>query len=485
MNRNADFPPRTQPFWRRLAAPPVPQIGTALVLLLLYLFGVYHWIRFFRHGNLSFKAYDWEKEYTYLAVFQQALREGRLPFHISKGFHYTNQFLGLPETLLSPQVLLVPFLPVGQFIVANILLLYTVGCVGCLLIAHRYRLGLLPFTALFLLFHFNGYITAHLSVGHLMWSGYFLLPFFALYVLELVEERRAGRLTALKLAFVLFAMILQGAFHMVIWCWMFLGLLYLFNPRLWRAGLVVFGFSLALAFFRLLPAAVVFWNFKAYYFLSGYPSLTDLLDAFLVLRDHNGPIIGGFEGMGWWEYDLYIGVLGFAFLVYFGIYRRFDRDPDHARYRYEALDMPLALMAFLSVNHFYAFVAALPLPLFNSERAASRFIIIPVVLLMVIATIRLQRLLEKKASLKVNVLLIAALLQTLFCLAMHSYHWRLAPLEREFQWKQVDLQVSIIDQYDPVYKAAVSGSAAVSLAALVVWAWCFWRWRKPTNASTV
>jgi hypothetical protein len=456
-----------------LVAGPVAWHPLMIVAVLagLYILGCYHWVRFFHHGSMSFKAYDWSKEWTYFAVFQQALSQGQVPFHISQPFHYTHRFLGLPETLLSPQILLVPFLRVDHFILMNTLLLYSAGFVGLNWLRRRYRLGLLAFTALFLLFNFNGYITSHLAVGHSMWNGYFLLPFYVFFVLELIEAQVPARLTSLKLALVLFAMMLQGSFHMVIWCWLFLGLLVICNPRYWRAGLAALGWSGALCLFRLVPAAVTFWGFKEYTFISGYPSLADLFDALVIMKDHRAPQIGGmFGALGWWEYDVYVGLLGFAGLVYFGVYRRFDRSGALCAWRYAELDLPLLFMTVLSINYWYAFIAKLPIPLFNGERVASRFFIIPMVLLMVLAAMRMQRVLEaKRLTFKGQALIAVALGQLFFGLAMHSYLWRIGRLERDFRDEVISLNVDIVYLGDPLYKGAVIASALVSLAVLVAW----------------
>ncbi len=52
-------------------------------------------------------------------------------------------------------------------------------------------------------------------------------------------------------------------------------------------------------------------------------------------------------------------------------------------------------MALLSMSYFWAFIAMLPLPLVNSERASSRFLIIPVLLLLVLSCARMQEALDR------------------------------------------------------------------------------------------
>jgi hypothetical protein len=127
-------------------------------------------------------------------------------------------------------MLLAPLMNAGNFVLANTLIMYSVGFIGCLLIRNRYHLSLLPFVFLFLLFNFNGHITSHLSVGHSMWYGYFLLPLFFYFLLELLPPSAKIRVgTSIILAFVLFAIVLQGSFHIFVWCLIFLAILGFFN----------------------------------------------------------------------------------------------------------------------------------------------------------------------------------------------------------------------------------------------------------------
>ncbi len=445
--------------------------------------------------NRTWKNNDWPKEFEYYTVIQEALRTGQVPYHVSKKYHkYTTRFLGLAETCLSPQVLLLGMpdlhlfghtvtIKVGKFIVFNVCLLYTIGFLGCLALRRRYGLGLLPFTVLFLLFNFSGHITSHMAVGHSMWIGYFLLPFFCLYVLQLVEGEHAW-LTGLKLALVLFVMELQGSFHMVDWCWMFLLLLTLAGRRYCLPVAVAVVGSGMLAFFRLFPMAYTFWGFKdpEYSFLSGYSTLKDLLDAFIVIREDTYPWTGGIFGhLGWWEYDVYTGVLGLGLLVYFGVWKRFDRGPALAAYQYPDLDLPLALMAILSLSYFFAPVSLLPLPLFNGERVSSRFLIIPLVMLMVISAIRGQRWLEHaRLTPRHWLFVLAGLAQLAFALLTHSATWCIE--EMELHWPQIwygekdpVITITIEHQDDPTYVAVVWASAAYSLFALAVWLALFWR----------
>jgi hypothetical protein len=467
-----------------------PVLRNSLNVILLgglYALGIIHWLWFFNGGKLTLQSFDWPKEVMFLEVLQESLQEGRIPFHIQVSQHYQEEFshlrhgrfLGLPETLLSPQILLLPFMKLSRFILVHNLILYSLGFLGSLLIRKRFGISLIPFAVFFVLFNFNGYITAHLGAGHAMWSGYFLLPFFGLYVLEALEDP-SSYLPALKLALTLFAMLLQGSFHMVNWCWMFVGLVILFNPRWWKQGFFVLGFSGFLAAFRLIPTAIAFWGFRDYFFIGGYPTLADLLDAFLVIRDSSFYWPAGmFNVARWWEYDLYVGMLGLAMMAYFGIYKRFDRNPIFESNRYAALDMPLVILAFLALQDFYAVIYNLPIPLLNSERVSSRFMIVPVVLVLLLATIRMQRLWENENfGWKGSVVFGIGIVEMFFALVTHSSVWNIARMDNMEQshWHQLEKAI-VVEQSDPVYYWGVIVSLVISVLAMMIWSWLRWRFR--------
>ena len=159
----------------------LPKRSKWLIALLLsgcYLLGVLHWTIFFNQGDFGLTFHDWPKEARVYATLQTAIRSGEIPTHTSTATIAGDRFLANPEVILSPQIILLKWFEPSKFLYLNTLLLFSTGFLGLTLLARKLRLGLWSFLLLFLLFNFNGHLTAHLAVGHSMWMGYFLLPFF-------------------------------------------------------------------------------------------------------------------------------------------------------------------------------------------------------------------------------------------------------------------------------------------------------------------
>lgn len=452
------------------------------VLASLFGLGLLHWLYVFGFltpgfAGMTFTVADWPKEVRYYVALQQAVTDGRIPWYVSKSIQETRKFLANPEVPWSPEILLLRFCGLWLFVAVKVLAWYAVGFAGLILVRRRYGLSLLPFTVLFLLFAFNGHIVAHLAIGHSMWTGYFLMPFVLLYLDELLETNTPA--APRKLALVLFLMLLQGALHVFVWCLLLLVLAVAFRPPAWKPALLALAWTAALAACRMIPAAVVLFGKTEAVFISGYPTATDLLAALVRIRPITYPRQGGLFGtLSWWEYDAYLGVVGLAWLIWFGVVQRFRETEPRP---FAGLEAPIALVALLAMDDLYSAVNRLGIPLLGGERVSSRMLIVPLVFLMLAAARRMQRMLEtsprKRALSKVGVLaavLIAA------SLAAHSHAWSLPVLERSWPAPPHarDLGLAILDprdlaptEKDAAYVWSVGSSAAVTFLALLAAAW--------------
>jgi hypothetical protein len=460
------------------------RIFIAGFIISLYLFGYAHWMLFFNMGaESSFgTAYDWGKEFRYYTVLQEALQKGVIPYHMKKIEHHTDRLLGIPEVIVSPQVILLKYMDVGHFIVANTLLLYTLGFLGCWLLKERYRLSLLPFTVLYVMFNFNGHIISHLGAGHAIWTGYFLLPFFMLLVLRLLEEKNTNYLWA-PLSLLLMGIMLQGCFHLFNWCVILLGLLALCRRELMKTIILAIVAGLLLSSCRLWPAIMTMWNSPNHY-MNGFPTVMDMLYGLIDLRGPDSPIVGGYFGnVGWVECDFYVGAIGLLILVYFGIYLGIKKLPHLDRWRYQDMNLPLALMTMLSFDYFMTIFSLLHIPLAGTERVTTRFFLLPFLFIMLFACIRMEYgFCRLRLGRWMHFFAWAALLKMAFTLLDHSY-----------LWQSIKIKDGVVARYgwDGVNSLAVRGNDAtfkivlnlsfIASATFIVLVAGYWLWSVVTR----
>lgn len=456
--------------------------ATIVVLIILFAVGAVHWAWFVNFGDVTFRIHDWGQEHIYYSVLRQASNTGSIPFHMSMRFHQTDRFMSIPDTNFMPWVLVLPAMSAGKFIMLDLLILYALGFVGTILLMRKYSLSILAFTFFFLIFNFNGHIVAHLAVGHTAWSGYFLLPFLFLFLLEMLEGRATYRMS-LKVAFILFAMMLKGSFHLYTWCLMFLVFLLIFNWKYARTVLVAIVASAVLSAFKLIPAAYTLLG-RQEKFIWSYPTFRDLIDAFVTIRVESPERLRFWGNAGWWELDMYVGLIGLAILVYFGIVLRFSAKGDLRDVKYGAFDLPILLMALFSISYFHAFLTRLPIPLLRGERVATRFVVLPVVALALLSSFRMSRMLQRVGmSLKVWALGIAALAAMALAFLDHSFLWSVSRLERVTQLKVEPPVPGLITRDDPGYKLMVVVGILITLAALIALAFTFVRARLRKNPA--
>ncbi len=436
-------------------------------LAALYLGGILHWGFFFNWGNVPSKLHDWTQTIPYFNFLRRAALHGLLPLHMGSTLVGTDRYIAHPDTLLSPQAYLLRFLTPGPFMLVNTLILFTAGCVGLLLLRRRYRLAPAAFGALFLLFNFNGHITAHLAVGHSEWVGYFLLPFFVLLVLKLVEGETAGWGWVLGVALTLFFMFLQGTFHFVLWCLIFLAGLGVFYPKFIVPAAKAILFTLLLGLIRILPAAIQFIQ-GGPAFISGFTSVTDMFSALAVLHAPSEALSGPFSALPGWEVDTYLGLIGTALLAYFGVYQTLRRSS-----QLKVLLAPALLLAFFSIGRVFQVINRLPLPLTDSERVPSRFLILPVVVLVTFGCIQLQRFLDERsaAGWREQAFSLALLVLLGHDLMQHSRIWRVSKMYTLFTPEKVNVNARVINHPDPVYFAALGIGLAGSLITLGFLIW--------------
>ena len=454
-------------------------------LVALYLAGVVLWGYFFSWGNFNLTFRDWAYiTGPRLAILRDALIQGIPPLHISDSYaleEISDRFLAIPDQILSPQVILLRFLPIeslGRFVVGNVLLLYSLGYAGLLFLRRRFSLSLLPFTILFVLFNFNGHILAHLAIGHATWGGYFLFPWFAIFVFQLVEGER-GWTWITKMALLMVAIILQGSFHQFVWALIFLTLLAVAKREYF---LTVSGgalFAVLISLFRLLPPVILLGQFDNEFF-SGYPTLADLWQSLVTIYPTDTKLSYAWIGtsIGYWEFNLYIGLAGAIFLIYFGIWRWLRARDDH--FGFQSLALPVLGLVVLSIGRIFEILRHAPIPLLDGERVSSRIISLPFVFILIFAVIFFKDCLDRPHRNLTLVYLIigSALIINLNDLWQNYRIWRVAEVVRHLQEAGfVPLDWIVANHPDPPYLGLILAGAFLSLVSLGILLFFTWRSR--------
>ncbi len=455
----------------------------AVWLLGLYIAGLFWFWIFFQKGTFSMEFEDWSQiTAPRLQFLRVALKEGQLPLHISedKTFHNaTTRYLSVPDTLISPQLVLLYWLPIQWFAIADVWILYTLGFVGLLVLRARFRLSLIPFTALCFLFNFNGHILAHFAVGHFSWGGYFLFPWFAWLIYRLLDGVRGWAWT-LGMAAVLFIIWLQGSFHQFVWLLMLLGLVGVLVPRTFWTVLRAAVFTLLLSAFRLLPAILINGVYVGS-FDNGYPTLAMIWDYLVKFTVPNEPTnyfyMGTGPRIGSWEMTTFVGLTGALFLIYFGVYRGLLA----RQAPFRELALPLGVILVLSTGSFYFLLDSLDIPLITGERVTSRMISVVLVFALIAAAERFQRWLDgsdRKPFLAAGSLLAFSMVGMDLWLNLNV--WRITHAAAYFQWVMYDKNVWFVrnDWSDTVYLWMVFGGLAITVLTFIVLASLAWRERR-------
>lgn len=439
--------------------------GFRLFLSILFLTGIIFWLLYLHSDHVFYLNHDWPNINFYLGTLSQAIRTIQLPWHTQTLVQGTDRFLANPETILSPQILLLALLSPKQFVLVNSILLYTIGFLGLCRLGRFYSLGAFSFAILFVLFNFNGHLLAHVSVGHYMWLGYFFLPFFVLCVSQIYTGDHTPS-APVYLGLTLLAVVLQGSVHIFAFCLMFLVLALIFNQKQRRTIFWALLFSVLLAACRLWPAALIYF-FQSW--ASGYPTIAQLVGAFTVATLDNQFLI---RETGFWEYNLFVGIVGCIFLVAFGALPLLSQKKLPAQFHAWAL--PILAMCILSIGRIYqSIVEFLQIPYLEVERVPSRFLILPFQFLLLIAVVHFDRWLRAQKNSDAGIFFVIGLFTiSAYELVWNARIWRLHAIGFRFIQDEgfagtIPIS-SLTSKLDPVYFLTVVSAWLITLSVLAL-----------------
>ncbi len=298
-----------------------------------------------------------------------------------------------------------------------------------------------------------------------MWVGYYFLPFFFLLLLKLREDKPRST-WHLWMGLILFGILLQGSIHIFAWCIFYLALVWLVagSGRLPITKAVVL--AVWLGAFRVIPAGLEFWEASARSF-PGFPSFAHLLSGLVTLGLPSDPVQGALSR---WEYDMYLGVVGFLLLLYFGLYLYVrDQSPaDQLKANFFVYFFPASVFSVLSLGSIYTLVRQIPLPLISHERVPSRFLIMTAVTLIVLASLKGQEWLSsRERSAPEGLAYLALFLILVHDLVQHARIWRVELIKDIFPATPLATDLQIVREADPSYLFTLGIAASLSGIALM------------------
>jgi len=445
-----------------------------LCIVALYAVGVFFWGNFLNWTNTPLDFEDWGIiNSPRLDFYGDMFRENKLPLHMVypkiEGQEHplhrlTDRYLAIPDVITTPQILLLKFLNINQFVYIDILINFTVATLGLLWFRQKYKLSLLAYGILFLLFNFNGYIQAHYAIGHITWGGYFLFPSFVALVIQFVEGQ-PNWMWVTKVSFLLCYMVLVGSQHHFTWILIFLGILALVCWDKLKWILAAGFFAGMLSAVRLLPPILIIshvYDEGGNRLLPGYPTIVDVFRslAILVQPGEQNFVRSGVIWLMHWEFDIYVGLVGSLFIVYFGMIQWFRNARRHPAL--QKLFLPTLVVFILTVGNLYGFLRKFHIPLLDGERVPSRMIGLPLAVIILIAAIYFQNWLDEKP--KINLLFVVLSFSIFILIAndlwAHAVAWQLSAMRTAFGPVQMALAGSSVGNHpdQPYFMVIIWGT---------------------------
>ncbi len=431
---------------------------------------------------------DWYKEIAYLKVISDSIRNKFIPFHVdglNEIVHASNKFLGSPIYTLSPQILLLNFISVNSFILLNLFLMFSIGLLGLFFISKEFKLSLLPILFLYIFFNFNGYFISKYSYYGASQLGYFILPFVFLGLIKIsnVFNYKKEIAWSIFLGMSLSFLLLQGSLHLYIETLTLILFWAIFNLKKWRLSLTIIFVNFSTSFFRLLPAFLSYGGeanpHASLDGFGGYGNLSIFLESLISVKTH-------FDIPGFWhELSVFISLPFFIMILLFGLFcYLFDRY-NFNKSVWKGMVFPVLLIFIISFHKFKFIILPNFIPLFNAESLTTRYIIIPILFLAIVAAINLNNYIKTNSSKSKNFLFGFMILSSFLLLMNYSRNWRNNLYYSELKWAESlnlkgwhfvsdDIILTVSNNYnDNIYIYSIYLSFLISLFSYTLFIYLF------------
>lgn len=424
------------------------------------------WLDFYGWFQIRVIGHDYRHVANWFFILSDSLRNYEIPFYSGLSNPWNSEyFLGIIDVIYSPLILFNLSLTVK--IILHFIFFLFISFYSVIRFKKYFNLSFDVFIVFSILFYFNGMIVSRLSVGHITFLPYFLLPIYFIFIHEFLEHKNNHIKFSLLFAFI----ISQGGFQIFYMLFIYLGLIVLFNLHLFFKFLKIVILTFLLSAFKILPT---FYSMKTYTtreFAGGIDSFSSLIDSLITsvipMSGYEIEMIGYqiSSNISWHEINFFIGLIGFLILFGFIIYAFINKKMKKI---IETHLKPLLVILFLSYSANYLIFYQLEIPLTNSIRLSSRFFLVFIIMCIFIASISLNHYLKNKSFKIIEKLIFLFLLVSpLFSnLIMNKVERRSLQAISERSNFNYEWRISYLN--DHIYEAIVINAHIISLFTLIV-----------------
>ena len=219
---------------------------------------------------------------------------------------------------------------------------------------------------------------------------------------------------------------------------------------------------------RIIPPAMQMGAFDDD-FLGGYTLLIQVINAFIKIISPENSLNQAKTGavQGWWEFDIFIGipgvlVLAAAVIAWLMVHQR--------RLGFPALIVPVVVLTVFSYQNCYQLMRFFRIPLFSGERVSSRFLILPLIFVMIAGVAALQQRIGEKPFSPGKLLLTAALIPSAVLFIKHLNTWKVTEAAKVYPKMNVDLALKTVANHPdkPYTTGLVIGAVITVLSGILI-----------------
>ena len=379
---------------------------------------------------------DWHKELEYLRLLKEAWIQKELPFFVPNFIELFGSsgdgesFLAMPIYTFSVQSFLLFFLDPMAFHIINHFLMILLGIWGCYLLKKEFKLNIIPFLFLLLTFNFYGGFVSKISAYGPSQLGYYFSPFIMYLIFWLSKQENKLNFkqelnVSILLSLSLSAIIFQGSLHYFVQWITFIIFWGIFNYKYLRLLISSACITILLSAVRIFPAAVQNvseinsreirgYGFNPEFFLQTFVSIREITDI---------PVFS------WWDFSNYISIFGLVMISIFGCLIYFFKKTDLLNIN--NLLFPLGIIFIISFYNFRELLVPNFIPLLNIESVTTRYMFIPCLFLIVIASFNSDKVFSQLRNLKTKAIICLILIAHAFFLYSNLYIWSLQKIQQD------------------------------------------------------